>query len=207
MVKIDEQEVKIVRQLIRHPRISDNAIARATGIPVMTVNRKRKALEKRGLISYYTDFCHGERGTDDFNAKELYIVKFKGGISREQFLTQINREKKYNKFMSMYSVEAYLGEKDGRLCLIIILNGKTPTELVEVFNSTVIAMFREYFGQDAVTDILTARITDLLRTHHNYLPMLNMRDGTIRADWPDDLIFVSRDSYGLFEKRTETSDF
>ena len=34
MVKLDKQEVKIVRELIRNPRISDNAISNKTGIPV-----------------------------------------------------------------------------------------------------------------------------------------------------------------------------
>jgi len=86
MVQIDAQEEKIIRELIRNPRISDNKISRRTGVPVMSVNRKRKSLEKRGLISYYCDFAHGGQGTQDFFVRQLYIVKFKGGVTREQFL-------------------------------------------------------------------------------------------------------------------------
>jgi len=207
MVKPDKQEVQIIRELIRNPRISDNKISKRTGVPVMSVNRKRKRLEQSGLISYYTDFCHGERGTQDFYAKQLYIIKFVGGLTREQFLRFIANDKQYNEFMSMYAVEAYLGEKDGRLSLIIILNGKNVTELVEIFNSTIISMFRTAFGEDSIKDIITARVTDLIRTHHNYMPMVNMEDGIIKDDWPNNWIFVSRESYGLKGMITKTSDF
>jgi len=207
VVSLDEQEVKIIRGLIRNPRISDNQLSKGTGIPVMSVNRKRKRLEEKGLINYYTDFAHGERGTQDFLAKQLYIIKFLGGITREQFLRFVSSDHNYRKFMSMYAVESYLGEKDGRLALIIILNGKNTTELVESFNSTVMSMFREHFGENSVRDIITARITDLIRTHHNYLPIINMDNGVMKQDWPDDYIFVSRDSYGLKEHMGKLSDY
>ncbi len=131
MVVIDEQEVKIIRELIRNPRVSDNQISKRTRIPLMSINRKRKRLEEAGLISYYADFSHGEHGTGDFLAKQLYIIKFVGGITREQFIRFISTNLNYRKFMSMYAVESYLGEKDGRLALIIILIGKNTTELVE----------------------------------------------------------------------------
>ncbi|MBN2457766.1 winged helix-turn-helix transcriptional regulator [Candidatus Woesearchaeota archaeon] len=207
MVQIDQQEERIIRELIKNPRISDNKISKNTGIPVMTVNRKRKNLETRGLISYYADFCHGEHGTQDFYAKQLYIIKFKVGITREQFLNYISEDKKYQKFMSMYTVESYLGEKDGRLSLITIMNGKNIAELVEILNSTIFNMFRDEFGDDSIRNIMTARITDLIRTHHNYLPLVNMKDGTIKKDWPDEWIFVTRESYGIKERIGKQSDF
>ena len=52
-IKLDEQEQKIIKELIRDPRISDNQIGRNTKIPVKTVNRKRKNLEQRNIISYF----------------------------------------------------------------------------------------------------------------------------------------------------------
>ena len=53
MRQLDEQERRIVRELIKDPRISDNQIAKNTRVPVMTVNRKRKLLEEKGLLNYY----------------------------------------------------------------------------------------------------------------------------------------------------------
>ena len=54
MIKLDEKEQKIVKELIKNPRISDTQIAKNTNIPVMTINRKRKAylgqLEARSLL-------------------------------------------------------------------------------------------------------------------------------------------------------------
>ena len=52
--KLDNQEIKIVKALIRNPRISDNQIGLRTGVPIRTVNRKRKKMEEKGLLKYYT---------------------------------------------------------------------------------------------------------------------------------------------------------
>ena len=48
------QERRIIRNLIKNPRISDNKISKITGIPTITVNRKRKKLEAEGLLHYHT---------------------------------------------------------------------------------------------------------------------------------------------------------
>lgn len=197
MVNLDDQEISIIRELVRNPRVSDNRIARSTGIPVMTVNRKRKKLEEAGLIKYYTDFDNGEDGTGDFSATQLYIVKFVVGITRDQFLSFVESNKRYCKFMAKYALESFLGEKDGRLSLIMILCGKNTNELVEVFNSTLLTMYRQHFGEHAVRDIITARITDHVRKHHNYLPLINMEKGILKDDWPDELIFVDSKSHGI----------
>ena len=86
--ELDAQEKLIVRELIKNPRISDNQISRNTKIPVMTVNSKRKALEKEGNIRYFTSLDTGEHGTGKYKAKQLYIIKFKIGITREKFIKE-----------------------------------------------------------------------------------------------------------------------
>ena len=42
----DEQELLILKALIRDPRMSDNRIGKLTGVPIRTVSRKRQRLEK-----------------------------------------------------------------------------------------------------------------------------------------------------------------
>ena len=46
MRQLDEQEKSIVKALIRDPRLSDNQISKVTKVPVMSVNRKRKKLDR-----------------------------------------------------------------------------------------------------------------------------------------------------------------
>lgn len=45
--RIDVQEKEIIRQLIMDARLSDNQITKNSGIPLKTVNRKRKSLRKK----------------------------------------------------------------------------------------------------------------------------------------------------------------
>jgi len=77
--KFDEKEVKILRELIRNPRASDNMISKKTDIPVMTVNRKRKRLEDERVLRYYVSIDKGEFGLKIFGAKVLFAIKFKIG--------------------------------------------------------------------------------------------------------------------------------
>lgn len=173
----------------------------------MSVNRKRKKLEEKGLLTYYADFCHGEYGVNDFPSKELYIIKFKSGVTREDYIEFMKADKKYKEFLSMFVVEASLGEKDGRLSLIMIMNGKNTAELVEMFNSQLVNMLRENFGENCIIDIITARITDTLRTKHNYLPHVNVENGIMKRDWPDEWIFVDRKNHAPIKKITGRANF
>src|SRR3989338_10208012 len=112
MGELDENEVKIVRELIRNPRISDNQISKRTKIPVMTVNRKRKKLEEESLIYYHANFDTGENGTGFFPEKQLYIIKFRIGITRHMYLDKIEADKRFIGFNTSYVSASYLGEKE-----------------------------------------------------------------------------------------------
>ncbi len=193
MKKLDAHEVKIVRALIRNPRQSDNQIAKKTGIHVMTVNRKRKRLEEENLIRYYTSFDSGETGTEIFPEKQLYTVKFKIGITRKEYLEKIEKDPKFYRFNACYISMAYLGEKDGHLALILVLDAKSQSKLVDEFNGKIVPHIRQKLGEDAIREITSTRITNTIRRHHNYLPFINMKNGVIKEDWPEDYIFVDED--------------
>jgi DNA-binding Lrp family transcriptional regulator len=189
--QLDKAEIKIIRELIRNPRSSDNQIAKKTNIPVMTVNRKRKILEKEKFIRYYTSLDKGEFGLHIFGAKQLYIIKFKMGITRKQYLNTMETEGKWRMFNSKYISLSYLGEKDGRLALMIVLDAKDEGHLVEEFNGNIVRFLNKKFGDDCITEITTMSLSKLIRVHHNYLPYKNIEDGKIKDTWPDDLIFVN----------------
>ncbi len=195
MPKLDDQEVMIIRELIRNPKISDNGIAKRTGVPVMTVNRKRKSLEDKNMISYYADLRHGEGGTEDFYAKQLYIIKFKIGITRQAFLDNIRKDKDLRKFNAEHIVSSHLGEKDGHLAMMMMLNAHTEQDLTESFNGQIVPMLRRNFGDDCIISIDTLRILEPIREHHNYITDVNMKNGKIDDSWPSDYIFVDRKSF------------
>lgn len=195
MPELDDQEVMIIRELIRNPRISDNGISKRTGVPVMTVNRKRKSLEENDMISYYTDLRHGDGGTEDFYAKQLYIIKFKIGITRQVFLDNVRKDKDLKKFNAEHIVTSFLGEKDGHLAIMMMVNAHTEQDLTESFNGQIVPMLRRNFGDDCIISTDTLRILEPIREHHNYINGVNMKNGKIDDAWPTDCIFVDRKSF------------
>ncbi|MAE42587.1 hypothetical protein CMO93_02355 [Candidatus Woesearchaeota archaeon] len=195
MVKLDEQEVKIIREIIRNPRISDNAIAKKTRVPVMTVNRKRKALEESEIINYYADIKHGEDGIQDFSAEQLYIVQFKIRITKQEVLDKLRGDKTLKRFNAEHVISSYVGEKEGHLALIMIVNAHSQRELPESFNAFIVPMLNKNLGDDCILSVTTTRILEPIRHHHNYIHHVNIEKGRIKDDWPDDFIFVDRGSY------------
>ncbi len=189
--QLDTQEVSIVRELIRNPRASDNEISRKAGIPVMTVNRKRKKLEDERLLRYYVSIDKGEFGLHIFDAKELYVIKMKMGITRQQYMDIFEEDAKWRMLNSRFISQTYLGEKDGHLALVIILDAPTEDQLVEEFNGRIVPFINEKFGNDAIVSVETVSLDKLVRIHHNYLPAINMEHGRIKREWADSLVFVN----------------
>lgn len=189
---LDENERKVVRELIKNPRISDNKISKNTKVPVMTVNRKRKQLEKENLLKYFTSFDTGEFGTGTFKAKQLYIIKFKIGITRNDYIEKLEKDKRFQQFNASYISMSYLGEKDGHLALILVLDAETDSLLMDEFNGKILPHLKEKLGDDCIREIITTKISNTIRRHHNYLPSINMESGIIKKDWPDDWIFIDK---------------
>lgn len=190
-INLDEQEVKIVRELIRNARMSDNQISKRTKIPVMTVNRKRKRLEESGLIHYNTYLRVGDDGLGLYHARQLYILKFRSGITTTDFMEYFKKNPKQKAFNSQFVIHSHLGEKDGQLALVLINEARTETELVEDFNGELIPQLKKEFGDDCIDNIYTVNINLPLRSHHNYMPIINMEGGKIKDKWPDEYIFVN----------------
>ncbi len=187
---LDDAERKIIRELIRNPRASDNQISKRTKIPVMTVNRKRKNLEENKLLRYYTSIDKGEFGLDIFGAKKLFIIKFKIGITRKEYLDIMDSDGKWRMFNCKYISLAYLGEKDGRLALVMIVDAKDDDHLVEEFNGKIVPFLHGKLGEDCIKEITTVSLNKLTRVHHNYMPYQNLENGKIRENWLDEMIFV-----------------
>lgn len=190
MYRLDEQERKILVELIKNPRISDNQIGKRTKVPIRTVSRKRKAMEKQEIISYYTNVNMRSDGTGRFGARQLHIIKFKLGVTREQIIKEIKEEKMVKLTYGKFIFESHIAEIEGHVALVMIIEGKSDEDIVENFNKHIIPSLKRNHGEDSIIEVSTIRISDPIRIFHNYLPMLNMENGFIKKDWLDELIFV-----------------
>jgi len=190
--ELDEQERLIVRHLIRDPRESDNGIGEATGVNVRTVGRKRQRLEQAGILSYYTHLDLSSRGTGQFGARHLYIIKFRIGITYRQVLEDIQREPFVRSIFTEIIFESHIAEIDGKLAMLLFIDGANETEIVQTVQEQLIPSLLRNHGENSIEEVNTIRVLAPVRTVRNYIQPVNMKDGYIKKDWPDEAIYVGR---------------
>ena len=192
MTTFDEQEILIIRQLVRDPRQSDTAIAESTGVSTRTVNRKRQRLEDAGIISYHTQVDLSGSGTGQFQARHLYTIQFRVGVTLKQLLDEIRQEPNVRTVFTELIFESHIAEIDGKLALLMLIEGESDREIVETFQEKIIPSLLKNHGKDSIEEISTTRVLSPIRVMRNYLPLVNMEAGFIRKDWPDEAIFVGK---------------
>lgn len=180
----------IVKALVRDPRLSDNQIGKATGVPTPTVRRKRKKLETNGLLSYFCALDMQESGTSTFSARHLYVIKFRIGITAKQLLDQIKHEPGARSVFTDLIYESHIAEIEGRVAVILIVEGKNDSDIVENVQGNIVPSLRKSHGPDSIEEISTIRLLSPIRVFHNYIPLVNMRHGILCDEWPKDAIFV-----------------
>lgn len=190
--ELDEQERKIVRQLIRDPRQSDNAIGEKTGVNTRTVSRKRTKLERDGILSYYTDINLSQNGLGQYSTRHLYTIKFRIGITYTQLLEDIQREPSVRSVFTEVIFESHIAEIDGKLAMLLFIDGTSDLDIVQTMQEKVIPSLRKNHGEDSIEEISTIRILSPVRTMRNYVLPVNVNEGALRPDWPDDAIYVGR---------------
>jgi DNA-binding Lrp family transcriptional regulator len=190
MKELDEQERQIINALIRNPRYSDNRIGTLTGVPVRTVSRKRLRLEQEGILSYQTVVERQASGTGRFTATHMLIIKFRLGITRSQIVQEIRSEPNVvNVFYELIRY-SFIAETDGHIALVMIVEGISASDIAESVQGKIIPSLQKNHGRDSIVELRTIRLLDPIRREHNYLPLVNMENGFIRKDWPDEAIFA-----------------
>ena len=192
MKELDEQERLIVRHLIRDPRESDNGIGEVTGVNVRTVGRKRQRLEQAGILSYYTHLDLSSRGTGQFGARHLYIIKFRIGITYKQVLEDIQREPFVRSIFTEIIFESHIAEIDGKLAMLLFIDGANETDIVQTVQEQLIPSLLRNHGENSIEQVNTIRVLAPVRTVRNYIQPVNMQDGYMKKDWPDEAIYVGR---------------
>ncbi len=194
--ELDEQERLIIRQLIRDPRESDNGIGEATGVNVRTVGRKRQKLEQAGVLSYFTHLDLTSTGTGQFNTRHLYIIKFRIGVTYRQLIEDIKREPFVRSIFTEIIFESHIAEIDGKLAMLLFIDGASDTDIVQTVQERLIPSLQRNHGADSIEEVNTIRILSPVRMMRNYIIPVNMQDGYIRKDWPDDAIYVGQEEAG-----------
>ncbi len=192
MHALDDQEKIILRALIRDPRQSDNAIAQQTGINVRTVCRKRQRLEESGVLSYFTHVDLSPRGTGQFMTRHLYTIKFRLGMSDRTLLDDIRREPFVRSIFTEIIVESHIAEIDGHVAMVLVIEGENDTNLVQVVQEKLIPSLRRNHGEDCIEEVSTVRLLSPVRILRNYVIPVNMENGYLRKDWPDEAIYVGK---------------
>jgi len=192
MKELDEQERYIVRHLIRDPRESDNGIGEATGVNVRTVGRKRQRLEEAGILSYFTHLDLSPRGTGQFGARHLYIIRFRIGITYKQLLEDIQREPFVRSIFTEIIFESQIAEIDGKLAMLLYIDGADETNIVQTVQEQLIPSLLRNHGENSIESVNTIRVLAPVRTMRNYIQPVNMHAGYIKKEWPDEAIYVGQ---------------
>ncbi len=190
MHKLDNQERLITRELIKNPRISDNQIAIKTNVPLKTVNRKRKILEEKGMLLYFSYLNNSQTGTGTYNGRGLFIIVLRDGITRRELLEKYWNNKKIDEFFPKHIFLTWIGEMEGNVAIIKMIESQKQDDLIEIFNADIVPTLEECFGNGCIKKTITIPISATLRAIHNYLPGRNMEKGKIKEDWPNERIFV-----------------
>ena len=157
-----------------------------------TVSRKRSKLERDGVLSYYTDINLSQNGLGQYSTRHLYTIKFRIGITHTQLLEDIQREPYVRSVFTEVIFESHIAEIDGKLAMLLFIDGTSDLDIVQTMQEKVIPSLRRNHGEDSIEEISTVRILSPVRTMRNYVLPVNVTEGSLRPDWPDDAIYVGR---------------
>lgn len=197
MRELDEQERLIIRALIRDPRESDNGVGEITGVNVRTVSRKRRRLEQEGILSYFTNVELSAQGTGQYGARHLYIIKFRLGVTQRQLVEDIKKEPSVRTTFTEVIYESHIAEIDGQIAMLLFIEGKNDTDIVETVQERLVPSLLRNHGENSIEEISTMRLLAPVRILRNYLPFVNMSEGFICKDWPDEAIYTGKETKPL----------
>lgn len=187
-----EKDKLILQELIKNPRASDKAIAQKTGIPIKTVNRRRKALEQKNAITYHAMVNNYATGTQRFNAINLYIFYFNFGITRDAIYKIISSDRFVaNPVTKKHIMIDQVGEKDGRAIYSCFLVSRVQSDMIEILNAEILPIFEQILGQKPIFRIEEIKIYTMNKLLHNYLLNMNIDKGRIIESFPDSNLFVT----------------
>jgi hypothetical protein len=122
----------------------------------------------------------------------MIIIKFELGVTRSQIVQEICNEPNVANVFSELIRDSYMAEADGHIALVMVVEGESDSDVAESLQGKIIPSLKKNHGDSSIVELRTIRLLGSIRREHNYLPMVNMEDGVMRRDWPDEAIFVGQ---------------
>jgi len=132
------------------------------------------------------------QGSGQFNTRHLYIVKFRIGVTFKQLTEDIQREPFVRSIFTEIIFESHIAEIDGKLAMLMFIDGASDTEIVQTVQEKLIPSLLKNHGENSIEEISTMRLLAPVRVMRNYLPFVNMQNGYIKKDWPNEAIYVGK---------------
>ena len=166
--ELDEQEIKIIKELIRNVRISDNQISRNTLIPLKTVNTKRKKLENEKIIEYFLRINNNDEGTGLFKNKHLYKIILNNGITRKNLIEKTINQFNESETLRKHADSVFFGEENGHITIHFILESYSDKDIIEIFNSEIYNIIERNLGRNSIKKTESSIIFANIKLFHNY---------------------------------------
>ena len=122
----------------------------------------------------------------------LYIIKFRIGITYKQLVEDIKKEPSVRSIFTEVIYESHISEIDGKLAMLLFIDGASETDIVQTAQERLIPSLLRNHGENSIEEVSTVRILAPVRVMRNYVLPVNMQDGYIRKDWPDEAIYVGK---------------
>ncbi len=159
---------------------------------VRTVSRKRLRLEQEGLLAYFTNIDLSPDGAKQYNARHLYIIKFRVGVTYNQLVDEIRLDSSQQSVFTETIFESHIAEIDGKVALLLFVDGNSDLDIVQRTHEELIPRLLKNHGTDSIEEISTIRLLSPVRVMRNYVPLVNLMNGYLRPDWPNEAIYVGK---------------
>ena len=114
------------------------------------------------------------------------------GVTYKQLTDDIQREPFVRSIFTEIIFESHIAEIDGKLAMLMFIDGASDTEIVQTVQEKLIPSLLKNHGENSIEEISTIRLLSPVRVMRNYLPFVNMENGYIKKDWPDEAIYVGK---------------
>jgi hypothetical protein len=149
-------------------------------------------LEQEGLLAYFTNVDLSADGAKQYNARHLYIIKFRVGVTYNQLVEEIRLDSSQQTIFTETIFESHIAEIDGKVALLLFVDGNSDLDIVQRTHEELIPGLLKNHGADSIEEISTIRLLSPVRVMRNYVPSVNMTNGYLRPDLPNGAIYVGK---------------
>jgi len=75
---------------------------------------------------------------------------------------------------------------------LLFVDGNSDLDIVQRTHEELIPRLLKNHGTDSIEEISTIRLLSPVRVMRNYVPLVNVMNGYLRPDWPNEAIYVGK---------------